>query len=416
MEMKTVKLQDVCVSITDGTHQAPPKSKDGVPFITISNITTDNRLDYSVNTFVPFDFYESINDKQRAKIGDILYSVVGSFGKTVFINDNKPFVFQRHIAILRPGDNVNNKYLYYILSSPDFYRKADLVALGAAQRTISLKNLRDMEVNLSPRPIQDKIASILSAYDDMIDNCKRQIALLEEAAQRLYREWFIDMRFFNHKKALFNSTGIPSNWSYQTLESIGVQIESGRRPKGGILNITDGYTDGIPSIGAENVIGLGQYQFEKEKFIDSDFFFSMKRGHLKDGDILIYKDGAYIGKTTFFQDGFPHKQAAVNEHVFLLRATNSDYQKYLFLTLHQPEYFDRMQRLNANSAQPGLNQKHILGLTILLPDVETILEFNRLVSPIFSLIFAKANLRRQIMIAKKSLLPRLISGQIEINA
>lgn len=273
-----------------------------------------------------------------------------------------------------------------------------------------------MEVNLSPRPIQDKIASILSAYDDMIDNCKRQIALLEEAAQRLYREWFIDMRFFNHKKALFNSTGIPSNWSYQTLESIGVQIESGRRPKGGILNITDGYTDGIPSIGAENVIGLGQYQFEKEKFIDSDFFFSMKRGHLKDGDILIYKDGAYIGKTTFFQDGFPHKQAAVNEHVFLLRATNSDYQKYLFLTLHQPEYFDRMQRLNANSAQPGLNQKHILGLTILLPDVETILEFNRLVSPIFSLIFAKANLRRQIMIAKKSLLPRLISGQIEINA
>lgn len=387
MEMKTVKLQDVCVSITDGTHQAPPKSKDGVPFITISNITTDNRLDYSVNTFVPFDFYESINDKQRAKIGDILYSVVGSFGKAVFINDNKPFVFQRHIAILRPGDNVNNKYLYYILSSPDFYRKADLVALGAAQRTISLKNLRDMEVNLPPRPIQDKIASILSAYDDMIDNCKRQIALLEEAAQRLYREWFVEMRFPGHKNTVFGDNGFPLNWkNFCILDVYDI-------PYGKTLSTKHIKSSGIyPVYGSSKCIGY----FDK-KTVDDFKVLITSRGN-----------AGKIHRTY-------HKESFVTNNSFVV-TPKKEYYYIPFSYIYYSMITLNLSRIVNGSAQQQLTNSMLENVKIYLPGQKLISEFGMICDEYINNANILYSIIEHCNKVKQSLLPRLISGQIEINA
>ena len=152
MKWETVKLSECCSSIADGDHQPPPKAISGVPFVTISNINTS------------------------------LYSVVGSFGIPVLIKEYNPFVFQRHIAILRPNEKVLPAFLYYTMLSKDFYAKADAVALGAAQRTVSLTSLRNIRIELPPVETQNRIVSILSAYDDLIENNQKQIKLLEEAA------------------------------------------------------------------------------------------------------------------------------------------------------------------------------------------------------------------------------------------
>ena len=196
MSWKKVTLEDVCISITDGTHQPPPKSDNGIPFVTISNITNTNKFDFTNTMFVPQEYYDHLDDKRKAHIGDILYSVVGSFGIPVFMDKEEKFVFQRHIAILRPDQKkIVPALLYYIMLSKEFYMKADAVALGAAQRTISLTSLRKMEIKVPSYDIQEKIVKVLKPYDDLIENNQKQIKLLEEAAQRLYKELFVYLRF-----------------------------------------------------------------------------------------------------------------------------------------------------------------------------------------------------------------------------
>ena len=122
MTFEKVKLNDICNSIADGDHQAPPKVDHGVPFVTISNITKTNQFDFSDTMFVPREYYEKLDAKRKAKKEDILYSVVGSFGIPVFMKEDREFAFQRHIAILRPNPSkVVPSYLYYIMLSRDFY-------------------------------------------------------------------------------------------------------------------------------------------------------------------------------------------------------------------------------------------------------------------------------------------------------
>ena len=219
-EWKKVRLKDCCHSISDGDHLPPPKSDSGVPFVTIANIDATNHIDFGNTMFVPYEYYNNLNDIRKAKFNDILYSVVGSFGKPVLIKENKPFAFQRHIAILRPNNEiVDSRFLYYVMLSRDFYMQADTVAIGAAQRTISLTALRNMEVELPSMEIQHRIATILSRYDSLIENYQKQIKLLEEAAQRLYKEWFIDLRFPGHENTNIVD-GVPEGWEKKKISDV----------------------------------------------------------------------------------------------------------------------------------------------------------------------------------------------------
>lgn len=219
MTWEKMKLSECCVSIVDGDHQPPPKADFGVPFVTISNITSTNRFDFENTMFVPQEYYDNLDPKRKPTSGDVLYSVVGSFGIPVLVRDAMPFVFQRHIAILRPNEKVLSSFLYYTMLSKGFYEKADAVAVGAAQRTISLNALRNIQISLPPVNIQRRIVDTLSAYDDLIENNQKQIKLLEEAAQRLYKEWFIDLRFPGHESTPIVN-GLPEGWKAIHLSQI----------------------------------------------------------------------------------------------------------------------------------------------------------------------------------------------------
>lgn len=171
MEIK--RLMDCCEFISDGDHLPPPKSEEGIPFITISNITGQNKISFEDTMYVPESYYNGLNENKKARKGDILYSVVGSFGKPVYIDFDKKIVFQRHIAILRPKNNVNARFIYYTMLNPQFYKLIDKLAIGCSQRTVTLDALRNIELNLPDKDIQDKTVEVLSSIDKKIDeNCK----------------------------------------------------------------------------------------------------------------------------------------------------------------------------------------------------------------------------------------------------
>ena len=181
-EIPVMQLSQCCVTIADGDHQAPPQTNTGIPFITISNVSNSYQIDFTNTKFVSEAYYSELDDKRKARKNDILYTVVGSFGIPVFINENKKFTFQRHIAILRPNGNVIiPKYLYHVLRSSDFLKQAHVVAVGAAQKTITLTALNRMKVPVPPLAEQARIVAILDKFDTLThsisEGLPREIAL-----------------------------------------------------------------------------------------------------------------------------------------------------------------------------------------------------------------------------------------------
>ena len=219
MSWTKMRLEEICTSITDGDHQTLPLADSGIPFIVIADIDSTNRLDFSNARFVPTEYYEKLDEKRKPEKGNVLLTVKGSFGIPVLVEEDNPFVFQRDIAIFKCNEKVNPAYLFYYMKNPLFYRYADSVAIGAAQRALTLKTLRNTEIQIPPIEVQNKIADILSKYDDLIKNNQKQIKLLEEAAQRLYKEWFVDLCFTGCENALIVD-GIPEGWKRVGLSEI----------------------------------------------------------------------------------------------------------------------------------------------------------------------------------------------------
>lgn len=166
-----VSLSEITESISDGDHSAPPKSEEGIPFITISNINKlTNEIDFS-NTFkVPESYYSSLKATRKPTVGDILYTVTGSYGIPVIVRDKKEFCFQRHIGLVRPNKNTNSNWLYYLLMSPQVFKQADEGATGTAQKTVSLKLLRSIKV---PNIPLDKQISAVKDLDNIYQKSKK---------------------------------------------------------------------------------------------------------------------------------------------------------------------------------------------------------------------------------------------------
>lgn len=163
------KLGEVCSHITDGDHMPPPKADKGIPFITISNIDKDYRdINFEDTFFVPQRYYDNLKDERKARQGDVLYTVTGSYGIPVIVVENKPFCFQRHIALLRPNnDYLLPLYLCYWALMDSVKQMADDVATGIAQKTVGLSSLRKFVITIPPLSLQQEFANKIQAIESM---------------------------------------------------------------------------------------------------------------------------------------------------------------------------------------------------------------------------------------------------------
>jgi type I restriction enzyme S subunit len=171
--------------ITDGDHQPPPKTDDGIAFLTIGNITT-GRLDFSNCRLVPKSYYKSLAPYRTPIQGDILYTVVGaSYGRPALVETDRDFCVQRHIAILKPATGMDLRFLVRMLGSPLIYDQATWSTTGTAQPTIALRPLRNFVVPVPPRAEQRRI---IAKVDELMALCDRLGASLstgEDTRRRL---------------------------------------------------------------------------------------------------------------------------------------------------------------------------------------------------------------------------------------
>ena len=154
----------------------PPKSDEGIPFLTISNVNKDKReLDFSNTFFVPREYYDNLKDERKARINDLLYTVTGSYGIPVIVRSSRPFCFQRHIALLRPiQETVLTSFLFNWALCPSVKEEADNVATGIAQKTVGLNSLRQFSVILPPLSVQQEFA-------EKVESIERQKALIRQS-------------------------------------------------------------------------------------------------------------------------------------------------------------------------------------------------------------------------------------------
>ncbi|HCE4575646.1 restriction endonuclease subunit S [Vibrio parahaemolyticus] len=150
----------IFASVTDGDHQAPPKVSDGIPFLVIGDVNT-GEIKFGAKRFVPQEYYDAIKDERKPEKGDLLYTVVGSYGIPVKVETETPFCVQRHIAILKPSLEIIRDFYFHVFNSGFVYSQATAVATGTAQKTVSLGGLRSFKLPLPPKIEQEKIAELV---------------------------------------------------------------------------------------------------------------------------------------------------------------------------------------------------------------------------------------------------------------
>lgn len=404
MSWQKNKLADVCISIADGDHQPPPKADSGIPFVTISNITNTNKFDFTNTMFVPQEYYDTLDDKRRAHTGDILYSVVGSFGIPVFLNEEQKFVFQRHIAILRPdAKKIVPAFLYYTMLSRDFYMKADAVALGAAQRTVSLTSLRGMEIEIPPYDIQEKIVRIMKPYDDLIENNQKQIKLLEEMAQRLYKEWFVELRFPNYEKCKIVE-GIPEGWKKDRADSF-FEITIGKTPPRAEKQWFVPGNKGTKWISISDMGNSGFFIFNTTEGLTEE---AVKKHNMK----VVPKDTILVSfKLTVGRVSITTEDMCTNEAIAHFCIGDNKLREYTYMYLKMFEY-DTLG--NTSSISKAVNSKIIKSMPFIMPPENVIEAFSIRVKPFLNLIYLAQYAIMKATEARDRLLPKLMSGKIEV--
>ena len=393
--MSEWKLKDCCLSISDGDHLPPPKTDSGIPFITISNIDSTNHIDFGNTLFVPIEYYEKLDDIRKARPNDIIYSVVGSFGKPVLIKDDRKFVFQRHIAILRPNSEiVDSRFLYYVMLSRDFYMQADTVAIGAAQRTISLSSLRNMKVELPPIPTQHRIATILSRYDTLIENSQKQIKLLEEAAQRLYKEWFVELRFPGHENTKMVD-GLPEGWERKAVSQLGEYLN------GFAFKPSDWHELGRPIIKIKemgNGVGNDTPRNNGER-VPAKYL-------VKAGDLL------FSWSATLMVIVWSGEEGWLNQHLFKVTPSEGIGREFLLQSLSNA--IEEFQNLTTGSTMKHIQRNKLDQVFVNVPNDEIMELYNNVSEKVREEILHLSSQIRLLAEARDRLLPRLMGGEMEV--
>lgn len=402
MKWEKVKLSEVTEYITDGDHQPAPKSDSGVLFVKIKDIQ-DNRLTFDNALFVPQEYYNRLPKNRKAEYGDTLYTVVGSYGIPAFVNHNIPFCFERNIALLHPNNRVIPKYLYYAVKNPIFYGNANNIANGSAQKLIPLSKLAGMEISVPPIERQETIVNILSAYDDLIENNQKQIKLLEEAAQRLYKEWFVDLRFPGHETTPIVD-GVSEGWRETCMDDICDSIGGGTPSTKSEEYYRDGQIKWVTPTDITRKSGL--ILLDTEKKITEEGLHNSSSKMVPPYTILM-TSRASVG---FF--GLCEYEVCTNQGFISCIPHEESIRFYLLYNLMNR--VDEIRAKASGSTFLEISKKSFRGLKIIVPEAHILTQFNNIVRPMIRQMEILTKTIAKLREARDRLLPRLMSGEIEV--
>jgi type I restriction enzyme S subunit len=230
-------IKDYCLGIFDGPHATPKESHDGPVFLGIKNITEDGQLDLSEIRHVSENEYPRWTRRVTPQPGDVVFTYEATLHRYAIIPEGFRGCLGRRVALVRPNpEQVDSRYLLYFFLTRSWRHMVEgNVITGATVDRIPLERFPSFPAALPRLDVQRRIADILSAYDELIENNRRRMALLEEAARQLYREWFVRLCFPGHEHTPITN-GVPEGWRPEKVGNLLAKIENKKKiPKDAYL-------------------------------------------------------------------------------------------------------------------------------------------------------------------------------------
>ncbi len=380
----TKKLADIADIYSGYAFKSRDLKEEGIPVIKIKNVN-DKKVSKDCDQHFPEELLTSKLEKYFLQDEDVLVAMTGqgSLGRIGKMQNKKSrYLINQRVGIIRPKEkNETEDYLFSVLALDIYEDQLFTIGLGAGQPNVSAKDIGSLDIPFPEINTRKEIGAVRKAYDNLIQNNNRRIAILEDMAQSLYREWFVKFRFPGHEGCQFKDSAlgrIPVGWEGCELCDF-VDFWNGKK----CTKSDDGK---FPIYGANGIIGLSdQPRYES--------------------GIIIGRVGAYCGAVEYCFDKFWG-----SDNTIIAKCKSEDNLSYLFLLLK----FFNLNSYAGGAAQPLLTQATLTRLPFVLPPKNMIEEFDSIAKTVYKsidgLIKKNTNLREQ----RDMLLPKLISGKINI--
>lgn len=337
--------------------------------------------------------------------GDILYSRRGDVGRCAYVTEAEEgwLCGTGCLRVTIDESKSVSKYIYYWLQMPSSIGWVINHAVGSTMLNLNTSILNNVPVKIPSILEQSKIVSILSAYDDLIENNQKQIKLLEEAAQRLYKEWFVDLRFPGYEDTKIVD-GVPEGWKRGRADAF-FDITIGKTPPRAEKHCFLSGMDGIPWLSITDMRNEGVFIFETSESLTEE---AVKKHNIK----IVPSDTIFVSfKLTVGRVAIATKDMCTNEAIAHFYINDDNLQTYAYCYLNNFEY-DTLG--NTSSISKAVNSKIIKAMPFVIPAKKIVDLFSINVSPVLKAIQLKQAQIIQLKEARDRLLPKLMSGELEV--
>ncbi|MGM9581853.1 MAG: restriction endonuclease subunit S [Anaerovibrio sp.] len=386
MTYKKTTIGEHCTVTSSKRFHLSERSSSGIPFFCSKEIIQKvNGDEITECDYIKEDVYEHVKKQYGVPaVGDLLITTRGTYGIPYIYKADDCFYFaDGNLTWLKEfDDKLLPEYLYYWVQSYEGQKKIDAIAKGTAQKAVPISSIKLLELEIPSADIQEKIVSILSAYDSLVENNGTQIKLLEEAAQRLYKEWFVNLRFPGHEDVeVINN--LPSGWKVGQIEDIALF------KRGKTITKSQVYEGNVPVVAG----GLEPaYYHNKANTVAPVITVSGSGANA--GFARLYNVDVFASDCSF-------ADSLSTPYLFFV---------YCFIKANKA-HLDSLQK---GAAQPHVYAKDINSLRLLMPPETMLGLFCKTVAPYFNKIKVLQKQIELIIEARNRLLPKLMSGEIEV--
>lgn len=402
MSVRRVPIADIAEIITKGTTPTTlgrEFTESGVNFIKAEALNGDSGLDTSGLSFIDEETHELLG-RSILKEDDVLVTIAGAHvGRCGYVTaEHLPANTNQAVGIIRVRrDKAVPRFVYYFFKQPNTFALCQGLGSQSAQPNVNLTILKSIQMRLPSMEIQEKTASILSAYDDLIENNHRRIRLLEQATRLLYKEWFVRLRFPGHEHVEIKD-GVPEGWKRVTLSEMCEEIREQVNPSR--------MEPSTPYIGLEHIprrsITLGDWGVAGE--VGSTKF------RFEAGDVLFGKIRPYFHKV-----GVALTNGITSSDAIVVRPRESALYEYVLFLVSSDEFVALASKtVREGSKMPRADWKFLSAQRFPMPTRDLVTAFASAVRPIVDQLRVLALQNRQLARARDLLLPRLMNGAIVV--
>ena len=404
--MRKVKLKEVCDRITVG-HVGPMADKyvaDGIPFLRSQNIAPF-RLNTDDIKFVPREFHDKLR-KSALRPGDVAVVRTGYPGTACVIPNTFAELNCADLVVITPSSELNPHYLAAIFNSAWGMASVAGNLVGVAQQHFNIGAAKELEVGLPPRPTQDRIAGILSAYDDLIENSQRRIKILESMARALYREWFVHFRYPGHKSVPLVPSplgDIPMGWEVRKLPEC--------------IHLNPRVT--VPRDGEKPFVPMGCLSNDSMIISNIESRAGNSGAKFQNGDTLFARITPCLenGKTGFVQFLPDAGSVAFGSTEFIVLRSGTLSPEFVYCLARSDEFRGvSMKSMSGATGRQRVQEQCFADFQIVQPPHTLLDRFSGIVVPSFRLIYELDLQVQTLRRTRDLLLPRLLSGQIDVAA